>query len=108
MRESKTMVQLRIKDLQCLTMAITGNGLFKRHLRHWNDITEYDCGLCGEAWEDPWHLWDLCPVLDTERREIANRYKSGNKLEKGILEFFRTSKILELVATNESMLTPTQ
>ncbi len=106
-RENKNMLKFSIKELQCLVQVTTGHGLYKRHLRHWNDIEDYSCSLCGEAWEDTWHLWNLCPALDKERRKITQKLKGTFTLEKGILQLFRTEQIIELLAMNESMITPT-
>ncbi len=106
-RESKQMVTYTIKDLQRLSQLVTGHGLFKRHLRHWNELSSFECELCGEAWEDTWHLWNLCPRLDREREVITHRYQGSKLFEKGILELFKTEVIKELMATNESKITPT-
>ena len=106
-REIRNMLKFNITELQSLAQVITGHGLYKYHLRHWNEIEDYSCSLCGEAWEDTWHLWNLCPGLEGERREIAQKLKGVFTLEKGILQLFKSEKVLELTATNESMLTPT-
>ncbi len=105
-RESRRMVTYNIKELQRLSQLVTGHGLFKRHLRHWNEISNIDCELCGEAWEDTWHLWNLCPKLGREREEITQKYQGVLLFEKGILALFRTEVVTELIAINESRITP--
>ncbi len=87
-------------------MITTGHGLYKRHLRHWNDLESFLCELCEEAWEDPWHLWDLCPVLDDSRNQSVTQLKAGVSWERVLITFFRTPRIQELVAHNEALLCP--
>ncbi len=95
-------------ELQKLSHIITGHGLFKRHLRHWNELPDNNflCTLCGEDWENSWHLWALCPALALERAEIGNHINTGLPRYRGILKFFENDKIKKLMALNEALLTP--
>ncbi len=88
-RENKLSTRLNQNELKHLAQIITGHGLFKRHLRHWNDIQDIYCSLCGEDTEDPWHLWDLCPVLDEQRASINREIEKGLLWERGLIKFFQ-------------------
>ncbi len=106
---NKLTSQLSSVELQQLSQIMTGHGLFKRHLRHWNELPEEDfsCMLCGEDWEDSWHLWALCPNLIPERIEISSYLKNNGKLkERALLKFFSKKKLVHLMAANEALLTP--
>ena len=104
--ERKEVVQLSIRELQTLTHIATGHGLFKNHLRHWNKINEHLCSLCGEDDEDSWHLWEWCPRLETKRIEIQKEINGGLAFEKGVLRFAKQKEFMELLAENETLLTP--
>ena len=108
-RENKEIAKMTIKELQNLSQIVTGHGLYKHHLRHWNEIDSIDCQLCGEDREDPWHLWNLCPKLEGLRKTASQNIREDRQgsLEKGLLKFFGDIEILELKATNELMITPT-
>ena len=99
-------LQMGISELHKLSYIITGHGLFRRHLRHWNEIQDISCALCGEAWEDSWHLWAYCPELQNDRNEINHLLNKGIPLEKGLLNFFAREKIRDLIVANEALLTP--
>ena len=94
-------VKMRIKDIQALSHIVTGHGLFKSHLQHWNDIHNFQCELCQEGAEDTWHLWEYCPTLERERQEVK-----GLPRERALLKFFGTKRVKELIARNESLLIP--
>ena len=81
------------KDLRNLVQIITGHGLFKRHLRHWNDIQDIACQLCGEDNEDPWHLWNLCPALNGLRTKIKQEIDRGLLWHKGLVKFFQGKEL---------------
>ncbi len=108
-RESKHIAGMTILELQSLTQIVTGHGLFKRHLRHWNEIDDIGCHLCGEDREDPWHLWNLCPQLQRAREEATRIIERGKVIsyEKGLLKFFKDEAVLKVKAINESKITPT-
>ena len=93
-----------MKELQELAQVITGHGLFKHHMRHWNEIDDYQCALCGEADEDSWHIWEWCPKLQQERTNIRTLMERGLTFEKGILRMMRSKDIIELRARNEALL----
>ncbi len=95
-----------ITELQRLTQIVTGHGLFKRHLRHWNDMVNYDCSLCGEAYEDTWHLWMYCPQLTNERLQVNREMENGLPYFTAILKMFKCRKLNELVASNEAIIEP--
>ncbi len=97
---------MTLNELQKLTQIVTGHGLFKRHLRHWNDITSYDCSLCGEAFEDTWHLWMYCPTLTQERTQICGEMNNGLPIFRAILKMFKCRKLSELIASNEAIIEP--
>ena len=104
-RESKSMVRMKIKDLQVVAQVATGHGLFKEHISHWENIENGQCAICGEADENSWHLWEWCPGLDIERKPIQTLIKSGMTMERGIIKLMNTRKVKELIAQNESLLT---
>ncbi len=93
-------------ELQLLSQIITGHGLFKRHLWHWNDISDIACSLCGEADEDSWHLWKYCPGLTEERTDISFLIKRGLPWYGALIKFFKTDKLKSLFASNEAFLVP--
>ncbi len=97
---------LQIGDLQRLSHIVTGHGLFKRHLRHWNELPRVDCSLCGETDEDTWHLWAYCPTLSRERAQINAEIANGLSIERALLKMFKTRKICELIASNEAVIEP--
>ncbi len=108
-KPNKLTSKLSSGELQTLSQIMTGHGLFKRHLRHWNELpnNDYLCSLCGETWEDTWHLWAFCPTLSSERICAENSQKSKNSLrERAILNFFAEDKLIHLMASNEAILTP--
>ena len=80
-------------------------GYLKKHLGHWNEISEISCSLCGEAWEDSWRLWAFCPALSD--KELRTRIqKSKMTYEGGMLYFLRDKKIQESMALNEAFIRP--
>ena len=85
--ENQIASKMNQKDLMNLVQIITGHGLFKRHLRHWNDIHDTSCDLCGEAVEDPWHLWNLCPAPNGHRARIQKEIDRGLLWQKGLIKF---------------------
>ncbi len=93
-------------ELQQLSQMVTGHGLFKAHLRHWNEILDISCALCGEADEDSWHLWEYCPVLQKERHELNCYMKNGMSREVAIIRFINTEKMKKLIASNEALIRP--
>ncbi len=95
-----------IKELQQLSHIMTGHGLYKRHLRHWNDIGDPSCVFCGEALEDSWHLWEYCPALQEERRTAKKKIEMGMALERALLQFFGTKKLRWMMASNEAFIKP--
>ncbi len=105
-REKKLSTLLSHNELKTIVQIITGHGLFKRHLRHWNDIQDIYCSLCGEDTEDPWHLWNLCPVLKEQRQYITREIEMGLLWERGLLKFFRKEELTKLRANNEALLIP--
>ena len=94
-------------DLQKLTQVVTGHGLFKRHLNHWNEIQDIACSLCEEEPEDSWHLWEYCPALKDLRENIQSYIKAGLSREKGLLIFLKDRRMKELLARNEAEIRPT-
>ncbi len=102
-RESTAVIRKPLKDLRILSQFITGHGLFKRHLRHWNVLDTYLCSLCGEEPEDPWHLWEHCPSLEQDRREIRKISNNKDLLENQITRFANCVKIRMLMASNETI-----
>ncbi len=95
--------KLSFGELSLLSQVVTGHGLFKRHLRHWNEIGDINCALCGEDWEYSWHLWEYCPALIIERAQIRGQIKRGLSYEKALLKFFQLPELLELRARNEAI-----
>ncbi len=91
-----------LAELQTLSMIVTGHGLWKKHLRHWKNIQDYSCSLCGEDWEYPWHLWALCPSLNNVRQNTNLLIKKGLSFERALLRFFQDRKIKEILASNEA------
>ncbi len=104
--DGKRTVNLKVKELHEITQVVTGHGLFKKHLQYWNEIDDYQCSLCGEADEDSWHLWELCPALATDRSIIRNLMEKSMPLEQGVLKWVKLQKIAQLRAENESTLQP--
>ncbi len=96
--------KLSLEEISKLSQIITGHGLFKRHMRHWNEIDDISCALCGEDQEYSWHLWEYCPSLITERKHIRTCMKKGLSKEKAMLKFFYLPEIQELTARNEALL----
>ncbi len=103
-RESKKVLQMSLKELQQLTHMVTGHALFKWHLGHWNEIDDLQCGLCGEAQEDTWHLWEWCPRLALLRRNIHSMIESGLSFEKGVLKMINSKEVINLQAENEALI----
>ncbi len=95
---------LSIKELSKLTQVVTGHGLFKRHMRHWNDVGDIQCALCGEDVEYSWHLWEWCPKLKEVRKRIRYLQSRGLSYEMALLKFFNQRELIELVAHNEALL----
>ncbi len=90
--DNKKTVNLRVKELHEIAQVVTGHGLFKRHLQHWNEIDSYQCSLCGEADEDSWHLWEWCPALTVDRFPIRSLIEGGMSLEHGVLKWIKINK----------------
>ncbi len=101
-----SLLKMSIKELQRLSQIITGHGLYKRHLRHWNELDDYQCALCDEGDEDSFHLWQYCPSLKQERELSNNLLKSGVSFARVVLKFFSCEKIKQLMASNEASLRP--
>ncbi len=97
---------MTVRDLQLLSQIVTGHGLFKRHLRHWNTLESYQCSLCGEAEEDSWHLWAYCPAVSSDRLTTLNDIESGVSTGKSIIRLFQSKKIQKLFAENEALIEP--
>ncbi len=97
---------MTIRELQLLSQIVTGHGLFKRHLRHWNDMESHQCSLCGEAEEDSWHLWAYCPIMESDRSVTLKNIESGMSIEKGLIRFFQSNRMKELFARNEALIEP--
>ncbi len=95
---------LSTKELSKLTQIVTGHGLFKRHMRHWNDLGDIQCALCGEDVEYSWHLWEWCPKLEGVRKRIRYLQSRGLSHEMALLKFFNQQELIELVAHNEALL----
>ncbi len=104
-REDKKITHRPIKDLHTLAQFVTGHGLYKNHLKHWNVFDDYSCSLCEEEWEDTWHLWNMCPALGDARRHLQTIMDRGLSMETAILKFVNLKKIKMLVAFNESLIT---
>ena len=104
--ETQIVSRMNQKDLRKLVQIITGHGLFKRHLRHWNDIQDIACQLCGEENEDPWHLWNLCPALNGPRTKIKQEIDRGLLWQKGLVKFFQGKELTHLYVYNETLLKP--
>ena len=105
-KEQKVPTNLGSKELQFLSQIITGHGLFRRHIGKWLDISDISCSLCGEADEDPWHLWEYCPSLSSERGSVLLQIKQGLPWYLGLMKFFRLKQIKEIYASNEALLVP--
>ncbi len=102
--EKKLTNKLTVKELQLLGQVITGHGLFKKHLRHWIEMENHNCGLCGEDYESSWHLWNLCPGTKIERDKTTPLMSGGLPFERIILRFFSTTVLTGLMASNEALL----
>ncbi len=100
-KTDRNTIKMPITELSALSQIITGHGLYKDHIRHWNDIEDYSCSLCKTAPEDSWHLWSECNGLTKERSLKDNRH-----FEKTLLQFFKSQKLKALVARNECLLSP--
>ncbi len=95
---------LSTKELSKLTQIVTGHGLFKRHLRHWNELGDIQCALCGEDVEYSWHLWEWCPKLKEVRGKIKQEQVRGLPFEMALLKFFNQQELIELAANNEALI----
>ncbi len=104
-RESNKITKMKIKELQAISQMITGHGLFKRHLMHWKELSDFQCQLCGEAEEDSWHLWEWCPRLNKERKIINEQMLQGLPYEHGILRLMKVKELRELWALYEAIVT---
>ncbi len=102
--EAKVIQKLTLMEVSKLSQIITGHGLYKRHLRHWIDVEDASCALCGEDQEYSWHLWAYCPCLAGDRDKICRKMSVGLSWEKALLKFFELPKLLELVAHNEALI----
>ena len=94
-------IKMSITELNALAQIITGHGLYKDHMRHWNEIEDFSCSLCKTAPEDSWHLWRECNRLTRERRLSNN-----SNFERNLLKFFKCPRLKALVARNECILSP--
>ncbi len=101
---NKRVSLLSIKELSKLTQIVTGHGLFKRHMRHWNDLGDIQCALCGEDVEYSWHLWEWCPRLKGDRERIRYLQSRGMPFEMALLKFFNQQELVELTAHNEALI----
>ncbi len=101
---NKRVSRLSIQELSKLTQIVTGHGLFKRHMRHWNDLGDIQCALCGEDVEYSWHLWEWCPKLKGVRERIRYLQSRGMSFEMALLKFFHQQELVELTAQNEALL----
>ena len=101
---NKHIAKMGFVDLSELSQIITGHGLFKKHLRHWNEIGDVQCSLCEEDYESSWHLWEYCPRLLETRQVAAGLRKQGISLEETLLRFFHHPMLVELRAQNEAIL----
>ena len=101
MEEKKHTTKMSNTTLKTLAQITTGHGLLRRHLRHIHEQfkEDYDCQLCLEADEDPWHLWENCPALATARSNIRSTNKS---FEEKLLEFFKNDEIKRIQAENDA------
>ena len=97
---------MSLYELHKLSMIVTGHGLFKRHLRHWNEIECSLCELCQEDDEDSWHLWDFCPKLTANRRHINELINKGMPQDRALLRFFQVNELQQLEASNEALIVP--
>ncbi len=105
-RTKKKTIEMSLYELHKLSMIVTGHGLFKRHLRHWNEIECSLCELCQEDDEDSWHLWDLCPKLTANRRHINELINKGMPQDRALLRFFQVNELQQLEASNEALIVP--
>ncbi len=87
-KEHKLPRNLGSYELHQLSQIITGRGLYKRLISKWTDIPDISCSLCGEADEDPWHLWEYCPALKLERASVQNQFKQGLSWFLALIKFF--------------------
>ncbi len=101
---NKRASRLSINELSKLTQIVTGHGLFKRHMRHWNDLGDIQCALCGEDVEYSWHLWEWCPKLKGVRDRMRHLQSRGLPFEMALLKFFNQRELIELAAKNEALL----
>ena len=101
---NKGIIKFSFEELSMLSQIITGHGLFKRHLRHWNEIGDIQCSLCEEDQESSWHLWEFCPRLQQTRQLVSSLTKQGISYEKTLLRFFHERALVELRAQNEAMI----
>ncbi len=104
--DTKVSCKMKVGELQKLSQIVTGHGLFKSHLNHWNDIYDTGCSLCWEAKEDAWQLWMYCPTLGAERAQINAEMTNGLPWDRALLKLFHCPKIKELVASNEAIIEP--
>ncbi len=102
--QKKHIVHLSFGELSKLAQIVTGHGLFKKHLRHWNVVGDIQCSLCGEDLESSWHLWDMCPRLVTERNRLRCLISKGLSEERALLKFFDQQVLIELDAHNEAII----
>ena len=87
-RRLKVCRKLSNKDLTLLSQTVTGHGLFKAHLKHWNDL-ETECELCLEDEETAVHWWRDCPALEYHRQQCQTLMEGKNILKQ--LLFFYNS-----------------
>ncbi len=97
---------LSTKEFRKLTQIVTGHGLFKRHMRHSNDLGDIQCALCGEDVEYSWHLWEWCPKFKGVWDRMRYLQSKGLPFEMALLmlKFFNQHWLIELAAHNEALL----
>ncbi len=103
-REDKNIVKRPVRELSTLAKICTGHGLFKDHIRHWNELEGTECSLCQEDEEDSWHLWDLCPATAGFRLERIYQLEAGYSFETLLLKFMNSNQMKVLMASNECLL----
>ncbi len=81
-------------SLNILIQGISGHGMFAGHLSKWRDIPP-ECSLCKEEAETALHLFNRCPALELERKQLPHSIECYD-----VLNFFQSSRIKRLMASN--------
>ena len=95
----KKLVKLPKSHLNLLIQVTTGHSLFAKHLAKWRQVDK-TCRLCLEEEETPLHIYLECPALCNYRRQwqtIWNCYNGTISREKGMINYFQTKVIQELL-----------